>query len=98
MLLYQVGTEPGEGESCPVRMAVSVPKRLFRRAVDRNLLKRRIREAYRKNKTGLYDAVDRRGGSLRLMIQYRHTEILDYERVESAVISGLSKIAEVLSE
>lgn len=34
--------EPGCG-----RMAVAVPKRLFKRAVMRNLLKRRIREAYR---------------------------------------------------
>lgn len=32
------------------RIIVSVPKKLFKRAVRRNLLKRRMREAYRNNK------------------------------------------------
>ena len=34
----------------PVKVMFSVPKRQFRRAVDRNLLRRRMREAYRLNK------------------------------------------------
>ena len=35
------------------RIMVSVPKKLFKRAVKRNLLKRRIRESYRKQKHNL---------------------------------------------
>ena len=34
-----------------VQLLVSVPKRKFKNAVDRNLLRRRIKEAFRKNKT-----------------------------------------------
>ena len=34
----------------PVQVLVSVPKRRFKRAVDRNLLRRRIKEAYRNAK------------------------------------------------
>jgi ribonuclease P protein component len=34
----------------PVQIMVSVPKRRFKHAVDRNRVKRQIREAYRKNK------------------------------------------------
>lgn len=34
------------------RIVVSVPKRIFKRAVKRNLLKRRIRESYRRRKPG----------------------------------------------
>ncbi len=34
----------------PVRAAFSAPSKVFKRAVDRNLIKRQMREAYRKNK------------------------------------------------
>ena len=34
----------------PVSMLVSVPKKRFRRAVKRNLIKRKVREEYRKRK------------------------------------------------
>ena len=37
------------------RIMVSVPKKLFKRAVKRNLLKRRIRESYRKQKPSVSD-------------------------------------------
>jgi len=38
----------------PARILISIPKKYFKRAIMRNLLKRRIREAYRKNKSDLY--------------------------------------------
>jgi ribonuclease P protein component len=39
----------------PAQIAISVPKKSFRLAVTRNLIKRRIREAYRKKKQILYN-------------------------------------------
>lgn len=41
----------------PVQMLVSVPKKRFHHAVDRNRVKRQVREAYRHNKQQLYDAL-----------------------------------------
>jgi ribonuclease P protein component len=38
----------------PAEIAISVPKKRFKRAVDRNKIKRHIREAYRKNKGELF--------------------------------------------
>ena len=43
----------GNNEGCH-RILVSVPKKLFKRAVKRNLLKRRIRESWRKLKHQMY--------------------------------------------
>jgi ribonuclease P protein component len=79
-------------------MAVSVPKRLFKKAVDRNLLKRRIREAYRLNKSLLHNLQQEGDGTIRLVIQYQHKEIENYQVIEEGVIRGLSKLAEKLKQ
>ena len=42
----------------PVQVGVSVPKRNFKRAVDRNRIKRLLRETYRKEKHMVYDGVN----------------------------------------
>ncbi|MCK4879598.1 MAG: ribonuclease P protein component [Bacteroidales bacterium] len=90
-------TLEGEGPH-PVAMAVSVPKRLFKRAVDRNLLKRRIREAYRLNKQGLYDLLQQKDRKLHMVIQYQKREITDFKTIEEGVLKGLKKLAEKLNE
>jgi len=41
----------------PAQFAVSVPKRAFAKAVDRNRIKRIIREVYRLNKVAIYEAL-----------------------------------------
>lgn len=41
----------------PIQMLVSVPKKRFHHAVDRNRVKRQVREAYRQHKQLLYDAL-----------------------------------------
>ena len=66
---------------------ISVPKRLFKRAVIRNLLKRRIRESYRRQK-GLLDAAPKD-----LLIIWNSKEIRDYDQVYNAVGAVLSKVA-----
>lgn len=54
------------------RIVVSVPKRSFKRAVKRNLLKRRIRESYRRQKAILGPGVD-------ILFIYTAAEVLPYE-------------------
>ena len=43
----------------PVQVGVSVSKRNFKSAVDRNRIKRLLRETYRKEKHTVYDAVNK---------------------------------------
>ena len=71
------------------RIMVSVPKKLFKRAVKRNLLKRRIRESYRKQKHTLTVQ-----GGLDVLFMYSTKEILSYEEIYAAVGQIIAKINE----
>ena len=71
------------------RIMVSVPKKLFKRAVKRNLLKRRIRESYRKQKHNLTVQ-----GGLDVLFMYSTKEILSYEEIYAAVGQIIEKINE----
>lgn len=67
---------------------VSVPKRLFKRAVKRNLLKRRLREAYRIQK----DILPPKGYSI--LFLYNTKEVLEYSALREQVGAVLQKLAE----
>ena len=76
----------------PASLAISVPKRLFKRAVDRNLLKRRIREAYRLNKPQFYARLQAMEIKANVVIQYQQKEILDYQTIEAGVVKALERM------
>lgn len=67
----------------PVRILVSVPKRHFKRAVKRNLLKRRIRESYRRQKALA-------GSGRDLLFVYTSREVLPYEAIYADMTAALS--------
>lgn len=79
-----------EGASS-VAVLVSVPKKLFRRAVKRNLLKRRIREAFRLNKALLAGAAE--GRSIRIAFVYADKELRDAATVAAGVRRALTAIS-----
>ena len=66
---------------------VSVPKRHFKRAVKRNLLKRRVREAYRLNAARLG------GRSYDIFIYYIGKQVEDYERIDKSLAQVLDDLA-----
>jgi ribonuclease P protein component len=71
--------------SSPAQVAISVPKKNIRLAVSRNLIKRRIREAYRKNKQTLYDSLDKKGLQIVFMVIFRKNNIPGYVTIEKSV-------------
>lgn len=73
----------------PCRMVVSVPKRNFKRAVKRNLLKRRIRESYRRQKSLLGAGVD-------VLFIYTLKEVLPYEAIYADMTAALRSITATL--
>ena len=70
------------------RIMVSVPKRLFKRAVKRNLLKRRLRESYRTQKHLLPPS------GIDLLLLYNSPEMMDYPSLVSDVEGILKKIGD----
>ncbi|HEX7584959.1 MAG TPA: ribonuclease P protein component [Prolixibacteraceae bacterium] len=79
-------------ESYPVQAAFTVSKRNFKRAVKRNLLKRRMREAYRLNKPGFYDELAVKELQLAIMFVYVGKDIAEYPAIEKGMISAFKKV------
>ena len=77
----------------PVQLGISVPKRSFAKAVTRNLLKRRIRESYRKNKHELYEVLKKKNLTIELVTLYTAKEELAYSEIEKKMIVSLQKLA-----
>ena len=81
-----------ETTSFPSRFGVSVSKRCFKRAVKRNLMKRRTREAFRINKQILNAAVPD-GSQIHLMVIYTSDQLLPFADLENSMKKILQRIA-----
>ncbi|HLU86776.1 MAG TPA: ribonuclease P protein component [Taishania sp.] len=69
-------------DKVPFQVVISVPKRIYKHAHDRNRIKRLIRECLRKNKSILENFLNNlpnNNRQLALFLVYRHNEELDYE-------------------
>ncbi len=82
-------------EDEPVQILVSVPKRHFKHAVDRNRVKRQVREAYRHNKSLIYPALSDQQ-QLLLAIVWLSDRHFSTTEVEQRLTTLLKRIAEKL--
>ncbi len=69
----------------PAKFGVSVPKKHFPRAVDRNRLKRVIREAYRKHKDDFYLVLAGKKIRVAMMVVYTGQKACTYPETEPKI-------------
>ena len=79
-----------------VKALIVVPKKRVRLASDRNLIKRRVKEAYRLQKSELEKYLKSKNHQLNLAIIYQKHEILDYKLIEEKIKLLLSRLKEAL--
>jgi ribonuclease P protein component len=85
------------GKETPVvKVLISVAKRKFKRAVTRNLLKRRIREAFRLHKKPLLTSLLRENKYLHLAIIYNADEVQSIHTIEESMVQGIIRIVDLI--
>jgi len=100
MLVYY-HVEPinsSDSEAFPLKMGVSVGARNFKKAVDRNLMKRRMREAFRVQKIPLLACLNKQGLRMDVFFVYSHALLSDYASVAQAMENALVKIISVIEK
>lgn len=88
--MYYLEMEPVE--KVPFQVVISAPKRQFKRAHDRNYVKRLIKEVLRKEKQPLEDLLTASGKQLALFIVYTNKEILPYPELEKCARKLVGKL------
>ena len=87
----------------PIQFALSVSKRTFKRAHDRNLMRRRIREAYRLHKHELYEMLKKpqfaayQNKQFAFMVLYVAKEELPYAEIERGIKKMFYKFGKELN-
>jgi ribonuclease P protein component len=77
-----------------ISVLISVPKKRFKRAVQRNRIKRLIRESYRLNKSLLLDHLQGKDTGMLIAFLFVGKELSEFKEIETAVVKALTALKE----
>lgn len=80
------------------QIAISVSKKNFKRAVDRNYIKRKIKETYRQNKHLLYKELDKTDQKLYFFVIYTVSHDIDYLTLDKEMKLLIQKLNNKLNQ
>lgn len=87
---YRITWLPIAESSAPIKVVISIPKRSFKKAVDRNRLKRQTREIYRKEKQKVYDVLADK--KILMMIVYTAKTKIEFKELEIKLKEALERL------
>ena len=85
---------PAQDLPSHLQVLMSVPKYNFRKAVDRNLIRRRMKEAFRLNKHLVIDNLSIAGHQIVFCITYTAKEIVTFDLIQAKIIILLQRLIE----
>ena len=88
--------ETNEIHKFPARILINTSSKLIRKASSRNIITRRIKEAYRLKKHILYDSLKSLNKSVVLAYIYISSDIVPYKEIELRIIDSFKLILEAL--
>jgi ribonuclease P protein component len=97
-IVWREMTEDSRDTTFPIQMALTVPKKTFKTAVARNVLRRRIREAYRLHKHLLYENLPSNGKQYGIMLIYTGKEEMPYSVIEQSIKKIIRRFVETLNK
>ncbi len=89
--------ESDEAESS-AQILISVPKRKFKHAVQRNKIRRRIKEAYRKKKSELYQFLKASKNNISLILIYIASSEIAYKEIEDKINVTLERLTKEIEK
>ena len=78
----------------PIQIGFSVPKKAYKKASDRNTIKRKLREAYRLQKSFLTDHLNEQGAQIALLIVVQKSDNTSYEVLQKKMMVLLQEVAD----
>jgi ribonuclease P protein component len=93
---YSIPKSKDFKEKYPVQFGVTVGTKNFRKATDRNTIKRRTREAWRLQKQSCYTVALQNNRQLAIFFIYTQKELLPYTGIETGIANAIKKINQII--